>query len=114
MGRIQVERQTTADCIEWLRDRGWICRRQHVGTFQPISGGAPTKMGEQGECDWRCMRAANEKHIEYFELELKATGKKPRPDQFQYMAKRQHQGFKVTWADSLEMLQAWYDQHYTR
>ena len=106
------ERQVTNDCIEWLRSLGWICRRQHVGTFQPMSGGAPVKMGEAGECDWRCMRVSHGEYVQYFELELKAPGKKPRPDQYEYMAKRTHQGFNATWCDSLEMLKAWYAERY--
>lgn len=106
------EKQITNDCIEWLRSKNWICRRQHVGTFKPMSGGAPVTMGENGECDWRCMRAAHGKTVEYFELEMKAPGKKPRPDQLEYMAKRTHQGFNVVWADSLNVLKKWYATRY--
>lgn len=108
MARKQTENEVVAECIAWLRERGWVARRQHVGTFQPISGGAPVRMGENGECDWRCFRAAHGKCIEYFEWEAKSPGKKPRPDQLEYIAKRRHQGFNATWADSLEMLQEWY------
>ena len=77
-----------------------------------MSGGAPVKMGEAGECDWRCMRVSHGEYVQYFELELKAPGKKPRPDQYEYMAKRTHQGFNATWCDSLEMLKAWYAERY--
>lgn len=105
-----TEREVTSACIDWLRARGWICRRQHVGAYQPVSGGAIVRMGEEGECDWRCMRAKAGSYIEYFELELKATGAKPRDKQRQYMAKRAHQGFNATWVDSLEALQTWYGE----
>ena len=54
----QSEREVTADCIGWLRSQGWTCRRQHVGTFQPIAGGAPVKVGESGESDWVCRKPA--------------------------------------------------------
>ena len=103
-----TEKEVTAACIGWLRERKWICRRQHVGAFQPVSGGAIVRMGEEGECDWRCFRAKGSGYIEYFELEFKATGEKPRPKQREYMAKRAHQGFEATWADSLESLKDWY------
>ena len=105
---MKSETAVTAECIAWLRERGWIARRQHVGTFQPISGGAPVRMGENGECDWRCMRALPGHCTEMFELEMKASGKKPRKEQYEYLAKRRHQGFNATWVDSLEMLQRWY------
>jgi hypothetical protein len=103
-----TENEVTAACIGWLRKRGWICRRQHVGSFQPLSGGAIVRMGEEGECDWRCLRARGGAYIEYFELEMKATGKSPRPKQREYIAKRIHQGFNATWVDSLEALKKWY------
>lgn len=103
-----TEAEVTSECITWLRSLGWICRRQHVGAFQPISGGAVTRMGEEGECDWRCMRAKGGAYIEYFEVEFKATGKEPRPKQREYIAKRTHQGFNATWCDSLEALKRWY------
>jgi hypothetical protein len=105
-----TENEVTAECIGWLREKGWLCRRQHVGAFQPVSGGAITRMGEEGEADWRCLRAAHGKCIEYFELEFKATGKQPRPKQREYAAKRKHQGFNATWTDSLEKLKAWYSE----
>lgn len=106
------ERQVTNECIEWLRSIGWICRRQHVGTFQPMSGGAPVRMGEAGACDWVCFRALPDRTADYLELELKALGKRPRPDQYEYMAKRTHQGFHATWCDSLDMLKKWYFTHF--
>ena len=104
----QSEREVVGDCIGWLRSQGWICRRQHVGSFQPVSGGAVVRMGEEGECDWRCMRKRGGDCVEYFELEMKASAKRPRLKQLEYMAKRRHQGLHATWADSLEMLQLWY------
>jgi len=104
-----TEREVTNDCITWLRSMGWTCRRQHVGTFAPVSGGAPITVGTPGECDWVCRKPATATTAYLFELELKATGKKPRKDQHEYMAKRIHQGFLATWADSLEMLKEWYD-----
>ena len=107
---MQSEREVVHDCIGWLRSQGWICRRQHVGTFQPVSGGAVVRMGEEGECDWRCMRKQGADCVEYFELEMKASGKKPRAKQLEYMAKRRHQGLHATWADSLDMLRKWYQE----
>lgn len=102
-----TEREVVSQCIDWLRSKGWICRRQHVGLFYTADG-RPQRIGDAGEPDWRCIRATGGRLIEYFEFEAKAQGKKPRPEQREYIAKRRHQGFRATWADSLEMLQGWY------
>lgn len=107
-----LERQVVHDVITWLRSEGWICRRQHVGTFQPLSGGPPVKMGETGEPDWRCMRAMTPGVAQYFELEAKRPGETPEDHQLEKMAKRTYQGFLVTWSDSLDSFKTWYSQHY--
>lgn len=106
-----TERQVVNDCIEWLRGKGWICRRQPVGLFMTLNG-KPHPVGERGECDWRCVMPKGGHYALYFELEVKAPGKKPRPEQLEYMAKRRHQGLDATYADSLPMLQAWYRDTY--
>jgi len=70
------------------------------------------RVGEVGSCDWICIRALPDRNAEYTEVEFKANGKKPRKEQLEYMAKRTHQGFNVTWVDSLDMLKAWYAERY--
>lgn len=92
--------------------KGWICRRNHVGVFQ-TQYGKPIRIGEPGSCDWICIRASDGRKAEYAEIEFKASGKKPRKDQYEYMAKRTHQGFNATWCDSIDMLKAWYAEKYT-
>ena len=111
MSRVQNERETTYKAISWLRSQGWICRRNHVGLFT-TQYGSPIKIGEVGSCDWYCIRASDGKCIQYMEVEFKGSGKKPRKEQREYIAKRTHQGFNATWADSLEMLKAWYEERY--
>jgi hypothetical protein len=96
------ENEVEAEIISWLRAGGWICRRQHVGVFRTMDG-RKLRLGELGECDWRCMKAVDGAKVKYFELECKATGKTPEPEQREYIAKRRHQGFIAIWADSLEM-----------
>lgn len=107
----KLERETTHEAITWLRSKDWICRRQHSGLFM-TQYGTPIRMGENGECDWRCMRAKVAEYVEYFELEMKRPGEKPEDEQLEYMAKRTYQGFNATWADSIEMLQRWYKDRY--
>ena len=66
------------------------------------------RTGRKGQCDWRAVRRNG--HIEYLEVEIKATGKNPSKEQMEYLALRKHQGIPVTWADSLEMFQKWYSE----
>lgn len=100
-----------AECINWLRSKDWICRRNHVGVFE-TQYGKPMRVGENGSCDWICIRALPDRTAQYVEIEFKASGKKPRKEQYEYIAKRTHQGFNATWADSLEMLKKWYAERY--
>lgn len=106
-----TEREVVHECIEWLRGQGWICRRQHVGLFMTQQG-TPIRLGEVGESDWRCIRPKGGNYAEVFELEMKAPGKKPKPEQLEYMAKRRHQGLQATWASSLTMLKDWCRETY--
>ena len=103
----QTENEVEAECIGWLRKQGWIVRRQHSGVFYTRDG-RPLKVGETGECDWRAFKGGDARgilHQQYFELELKATGKKPSKAQRDYMTKRMHQGVLAFWADSLDSMQ---------
>ena len=97
----EVERQIIGFLQQ--QDPPWIIDRNHVGLFFNRIG-TPVKIGRTGQCDWRAMRAG-----QYFEFEVKAPGEKPKPAQYEYMALRTHQGILVTWADSLEMFERWYN-----
>lgn len=99
----QSENEVESDIIEnYLRPLGWVCRRQHRGNFYTRDG-RRVSVGDEGESDWRCLKAVNGYTIQYFELETKATGEKPTAAQKEYIAKRNKQGFIALWADSLEM-----------
>lgn len=103
----QSENDVEAECIGWLRKQGWIVRRQHSGVFYTRDG-RPLKIGETGECDWRAFKGGDARgklHQQYFELEVKATGKKPSKAQREYILKRLHQGVVAIWADSLDNMQ---------
>ena len=103
----QTENEVEADVVGWLRKRGWIVRRQHVGTFY-TSSGIPISIGETGACDWWGVRAVSHGYAEYIEIEIKATGKRPSKKQGEYMALRKHRGFTCIWADSLEIFEKKY------
>lgn len=111
--RKQSENEVEDAVITWLRIEGWIVRRQHVGTFY-TKDGRPISMGDLGECDWRAFRPM--KNIPggagYFEFEAKGSGKKPKDEQREYMAKRRRQGVLCIWADSLQSFISQYEVAY--
>jgi hypothetical protein len=100
----QTENEVEDQIVTFLRREGWIVRRQHSGLYYTADG-RPVRIGEVGECDWRAMRAKAGGYVEYMEIEVKATKKRPGKAQRQYIAKRRHQGFFACWTDSLSMLQ---------
>jgi hypothetical protein len=103
-----TENEVEAGIVRFLRERGWVVDRNHVGGMFTRDG-RPMKIGRNGQCDWRAAR--DRKYSpHYLEVEIKATGKKPAPAQREYMALRSHQGILVTWADSLEMFARWYNE----
>jgi len=103
----QSENDVEVEIISYLRAQGWICRRQHV--ILPAynkAGVCVGNVGEEGECDWRCMKRAGiggTLDTQYLEVEVKRPNKKPKKKQPEYLAKRKAQGFIAVWADSLEM-----------
>lgn len=103
-----TENDVEAEIIGFLKNRGWIIRRQHSAVVKSLSGFA-IRLGEVGQCDWSAMRpSGQDRTVEYLEIEAKAPGKKPDKAQREYIAKRLHQGISATWADSLDVFRRWY------
>lgn len=92
------EASVTRAVIEHMRSLGYREKRNHVGLFY-TEHGTPIHMGKVGEPDWLFLKPNDVVYIE-----IKAPGKKPKPEQLEYIAKLQHLGFKATWCDSVEML----------
>ncbi len=102
----RTENDVEYNCISWLREQGWIAERNPVGMLYTRDG-RPHPVGRPGACDWRLKRSVTNA-LHYFELELKAPGRKPGPRQREYMAQMADHGVVAVYADSLEMLQEWY------
>lgn len=103
----RTENDVEANCIGWLQSLGWIAERNHVGLFY-TKDGRPVPVGRPGACDWRLKRS-HVNRIHYFELEVKAPGKKIEKRQQEYCVAMSHLGVMATWVDSLDRLQAWYE-----
>ena len=107
-----TEAQVTDQCIEMLEWGGWLCKRQHVGTFQSVGGGKRhVSMGERGDPDYEVSRRYDPStvgvNIQKFYIEFKAPGKKPRPDQLAMHALLSSLGFEVCVCHGIDELRAW-------
>lgn len=104
----KTENDVEAEIIGFLKNRGWIIRRQHSAVVRSLAGHS-IRLGEVGQCDWSAMRpCAQPRIVEYLEIEVKRPGEKPSKAQREYIAKRLHRGISATWADSLELFRRWY------
>ncbi len=92
------EKQVTEQCIGYLRSRQWVCQRVQSGLMM-TKDGRRMRVGSPGALDWNCFKGPR-----YFQLELKATGKKPSADQDIYMALACERSMPCLWADSLDMM----------
>lgn len=102
-----TENDVEWNCINWLQSLGWIAERNPSGLLY-TKNGDPHRVGRPGVCDWRLKRGV--KHpLHYFELECKRPGEEPDKRQREYMAQMAAHGVVAVYADSLEMLQQWYE-----
>lgn len=102
----KTENDVEANCVKWLQSMGWIAERNPAGLFFTASGEGH-RVGRPGVCDWRLKRSTNHP-LHYFELECKKPGEKPSKPQREYMAQMAAHGVVAVYADSLAMLQHWY------
>ena len=77
------------------------------------------RQGEKGRCDWVAVRVLVSGIVEVadscdrVEIEIKAPGKKPSPEQLKYIRDRMACGFLATWCDSLESFVQWYSERFS-
>ncbi len=113
-----AESQVTRQCIDMLLAEGWECRRQHVGTFVPVSKAKDYKpsdvvsIGTAGDPDWLIIRAerceAPTVNVVGFYLEFKRTkgGKLGGPQRLRHNLLRTL-GFEVYVCRGLDELREW-------
>lgn len=105
--KIETENQVEAQIVRFLQQRGWIVDRVQVGLFY-TKDGRPMPVGRPGQPDWR----ANHRDLGYLEVEVKSTTGRLSQRQQEYLASRHATGRAVTWANSLEMFERWYEERY--
>lgn len=107
----QVEAEVTAECRNWLVQRGWRPHRNHCGVFFTERGARIT--GEtEGTPDWSFTRPTKRGHGNILYVEMKATTGKPSPKQREMRALLQHYGYAVVIAHSLDELKREYEALY--
>ncbi len=113
-----------AQIVGFLRLRRWIVKRQHVGKHVPLGfllrmleRGRITKadvfravvdVGEKHAADWRAERSAGGGLMQVLYVEVKAPGRKPSPEQADWIERVRLTGALATWSDSIDDFESWY------
>ena len=119
------EAQITRQCIDYLRAEGWTCKRQHVGTFIPVSviwgligqsrewvkkalGKNTLSIGSAGDPDWLVLRGGYPgKWSESFYIEFKTQAGILSDDQRERIRQLHEDGFLVCVCRGLDDLREW-------
>lgn len=101
---MQSEAEVVKECIEWLHRRGWICKRNHVGTFYSRTG-VPVKVGEKGEADWHIKKPISKGVCMFADVEFKSQTGSQSKEQMEYESKAISKGIVYLLIHSLEDLQ---------
>lgn len=115
------ENQVEAAIESFLRLRGWVVTRVHIGTFVPLgrlmqsleSSGTVSRevvmrsivrMGKKGECDFWAVRPTpgQRRLYQFFFYEVKAPGKRPTPEQVDWMRSMASCGIEAKWFDDFQ------------
>jgi hypothetical protein len=124
------ENQVEAQIVAYLRLRRWVVKRQHVGKHVPLGfllrtleRGPITReaifrntvdVGEKYAADWRAERSAAGGLMQVLYVEVKAPGKKPTPEQCDWLERARLAGARAGWWDSLDSFEAWYTREFAR
>ena len=113
--------------LDFMKAHGWIEKRMHVGTYTPyrmllmleeaLARGANMKaeiekakhqiirIGKEGDADWRFEKPIpgdpRKAHLCCY-VEMKGPGKRPKPEQVEWLARRNATGTPATWADGYD------------
>jgi hypothetical protein len=115
------ENQLTAQVVRYLQALGWTVVRQNSGLFaRPYDPESRIRIGEKGAADWFAYRPLRDAgRVEFFFFELKAPGKKPRPEQVLWLGARMRTGTLAAWFDDFDFggsasFVPWLRQHFGR
>jgi hypothetical protein len=118
--------------LDFLQYRGWVVTRNQVGLyvsfreFAAVRAGQgagmkviPVRIGEKGMPDWRAQRIVPKTFkVEQFYFETKGPGRKPSPEQIEWIRKANAVGFLATWFDDfdgfVDSFVFWYELRFGR
>lgn len=137
--RLKLKESDVAQQIKgWLRVRRWHVERQQSGFFpvgqNPDGSTRFLRVGTKGKSDYVAWRPLSLEQLavqlnlncgqlvrdpnngngvaQMFFYETKAPGKRPTPDQAQWMEHRRVEGFLAEWFSSLDSFVEWYARHF--
>jgi hypothetical protein len=100
-----AEAEVAAQCVQFAAVNGVMLRRQNTGAAR--AGGRFVRFGEKGRCDYTGVVTASRGGVAargvHLEVEFKASGRKPRKEQRDYIDAIRDQGGIAFYADSLDM-----------
>lgn len=115
---------------DFLRVRRWVVKRQHVGKHVPLGfllrtmehGGITREaifrnivdVGEKYAADWRAERAVDGGLMQVLYVEVKAPGRKPTPEQKEWLERARLAGARAGWWDSIEAFTTWYAREFAQ
>jgi hypothetical protein len=109
-----TERDVTAQCIQYAFVHGLALRRQNTGAARARD--RFVRFGQPGQCDYTGTCTAERNGIPVkgirLEVEFKATGRKPRPEQQAYIDGILAEGGVAFYADSLVMFTQKLEEHH--
>jgi len=116
------ENQLEGQVLGFLRARGWTVIRNHVGRYVPLYvvmqaqeanqvirvntlGGRIVTIGKKGQSDYTATRPRPELGYgmqQQIHIELKAPGKRPTPEQLEWMRQKNATGEPAEWFDEFQ------------
>lgn len=107
-GRLKLsEADVVRQITDLMKAEGWRCMRLQSGLF--VSETRILRVGEKGLPDWLFLRAGQKGAgwAQCLFVEIKGTGKKPKPDQLAWLADATTAGLLATWTDNLDTFRGW-------
>ena len=92
-----LEKDVQRQILDYCKVMRIFVQRRNVAGVQRLNGGKYVQLGKRGMSDlWGIVRGV------HFECEVKRPGKKPTPEQIEWLNDCAAAGARAFWADSLE------------
>jgi hypothetical protein len=100
------ENQIERAICDVLSANGYVNLRMHVGLFRGWHGTSIVRVGEVGMPDWLSLcpisGAGGPRRVKAIWWECKAPGRKPRPEQLEWLDRHHRCGFTTAWFNQFD------------